>query len=283
MFYFEQLFQTALNGLNSGNMTGVVNVAQWILVAAVIAAVFKAWRDWDPSQLGVTLIRLVAIGLIFANYDTVFRGVNGMFTSVAHYIDNTTAGGVDVFSKWTTDIGAYWTTNGIRSLWGLITGAFAGLLNSILLVVGYVVYPFSAAIFALLYMLYGSILYVTGPFVLALFPSPSLYPLARTYAVNLMIFNAWSIVYSIFGALMAAVGMGSVQNVLQNQNFVGLFNGLANSLLLGLASVLFSVCLALIPILSYSIVKGDVGHSVTLVAGGAAVMAKGVGSLFTRK
>ena len=280
MFYFEQILQTALNGLDASNMTGVINVAQWVLIAAVIAAVFKAWRDWDPAQLGVTLIRLLVIGLIFANYGTVFRDVNGMFTSVAHYIDNTTAGGVDVFSKWTTDLGAYWSQQGMPSLFGLIIGALAGLVESLLLLIGYLAYPVAAAIFALLYILYGSILYATGPLVLGLFPAPPLYPIARTYVINLMIFNAWSIVYSIFGALMAAIGMNSVSNVLASGNFLGMFTGVSNSLLLGLASVLFSVCLMLIPVLSYMIVKGDVGQSVMLIARTTYAAGKGIASLF---
>jgi hypothetical protein len=182
-----------------------------------------------------------------------------MFNTVANFIDTTTAGGVDVFAKWMNDIGGYWQNNGISSLWGLITGALASLLESILLLVGYLLFPITYALFSLLYTLYGSILYVVGPFVLALYPATGIGALARTYIVNLMIFNAWGLLYSIFGALMAAIGMNSVNGVLNQQSFLGGFAGVSNALLLGLASILLSLCIVLIPFLAKRIVEGGVG------------------------
>ena len=135
MFYFQNLFNTALNGIDSGGATGgVVQVAQYILLAALMFGIFQAWAQGGDTQLlGVTGLRFFAMGLILVNYATVFRDVNGMFNTVANFIDTTTAGGVDVFAKWMNDIGGYWQNNGISSLWGLITGALASLLESILL------------------------------------------------------------------------------------------------------------------------------------------------------
>ena len=49
-------------------------------------------------------------------------------------------------------------------MWGLITGAFSGVLESLLLLVGYILFPITYALFSLFYTLYGSILYVVGPF-----------------------------------------------------------------------------------------------------------------------
>jgi hypothetical protein len=167
----------------------------------------------------------------------------------------------------------------MSSLWGLITGALASLLESILLLVGYLLFPITYALFSLLYALYGSILYVVGPLVLALYPATGIGALARTYIVNLMIFNAWGLLYSIFGALMAAIGMNSVNGVLNSQSFLGGFQGVSNALLLGLASILLSLCIVLIPLLAKRIVEGDVGHSMTTVARTALMAAKGVGSL----
>lgn len=283
MFYFQNLFNTALNGIDSGGATGgVVQVAQSILLAALMFGIFQAWAQGGDTQLlGVTGLRFFAMGLILVNYATVFRDVNGMFNTVANFIDTTTAGGVDVFAKWMNDIGGYWQNNGISSLWGLITGALASLLESILLLVGYLLFPITYALFSLLYTLYGSILYVVGPFVLALYPATGIGALARTYIVNLMIFNAWGLLYSIFGALMAAIGMNSVNGVLNQQSFLGGFAGVSNALLLGLASILLSLCIVLIPFLAKRIVEGDVGHSMTTVIRTTMIAAKGIGGLFT--
>ena len=40
----------------------------------------------------------------------------------------------------------------------LITGAFSGVLESLLLLVGYILFPITYALFSLFYTLYGSIL-----------------------------------------------------------------------------------------------------------------------------
>jgi hypothetical protein len=283
MFYFQQLFNTAMNGIDSGGATGsVVQVAQFVLLASLLFGVYEAWaRGGDTHYLGATAVRFFAIGLVLINYGTAFRDVNGMFNGVANFIDTTTAGGVDVFGKWMNDLSTYWNNNnGIQALWGLITGAFSGVLESLLLLVGYIVFPITYAIFSLLYALYGSILYVVGPFVLALYPAFGFGQLARTYLVNLMIFNAWGLLYAIFGALMAAINMNTVNGVLNSGNFVGAFNGVTGSLLLGLASILLSLCIVLIPFLAKRIVEGDVGQTMTTVARTTLIAARGVAGLF---
>jgi hypothetical protein len=286
MFYFQQLFNTAMNGIDSGGATaGAVQVAQYVLLASLLFGIYESWsRGGDTHLLGATAVRYFAVGLLMINYTTAFRDVNGMFNNVASFIDNATAGGTDVFGQWMSDLSAYWNNNnGIQSLWGMISGAFAGLLDSLLLLIGYVIYPITYALFSLFYALYGSILYVVGPFVLALFPAFGFGHLARTYLVNLMVFNAWGLLYSIFGALMAAINMNTVNGVLNSGNFVGAFNGVTGALLLGLASILLSLCIALIPFLARRIVEGDVGQSMTTIAHTTLVAARGAGNLFHKK
>lgn len=286
MFYFQQLFNTAMSGIDSGGATsGTVQVAQYVLLASLLFGIYEAWaRGGDTHYLGATAIRFFAIGLVLINYGSAFRDVNGMFNSVANFIDSSTASGVDVFGQWMNDLSTYWSNNnGIQALWGLITGAFSGVLESLLLLIGYIVFPITYAIFSLLYALYGSILYVVGPIVLALYPAFGFGQLARTYLVNLMIFNAWGLLYSIFGALMAAINMNTVSGVLNSGNFVGAFYGVSNSLLLGLASILLSLCIVLIPFLAKRIVEGDVGQTMATVARTTIVAARGVGGLFSNR
>lgn len=285
MFYFQTVFQTAMNGIDSGGTTaGVVSIAQYLLLGCLLFGVYEAWaRGGDSQMLGVTAIRFVAVGLVMINYGVVFRDVNNGFNSVANFIDGSSAGGVDVFKQWMNDLGTYWNTNGITSLWGMITGAFTGALESLLLLVGYLVFPITYGLFSLFYALYGSILYVVGPFVLALYPAFGFGALARKYLMNLMIFNTWGLLYSIFGALMVAINMNSVGGVLNAQNFAGSFVGVTGGLLLGLASILLSLCIALIPFLAKRIVEGDVGQTMTTMVRTAVIAAKGAGSVFEKK
>lgn len=285
MFYFQTVFQTAMNGIDSGGTTaGVVSIAQYLLLGCLLFGVYEAWaRGGDSQMLGVTAVRFFAVGLVMINYGVVFRDVNNGFNSVANFIDGSSAGGVDVFKQWMNDLGTYWNTNGITSLWGMITGAFTGALESLLLLVGYLVFPITYGLFSLFYALYGSILYVVGPFVLALYPAFGFGALARKYLMNLMIFNTWGLVYSIFGALMVAINMNSVNGVLNAQNFAGSFVGVTGGLLLGLASILLSLCIALIPFLAKRIVEGDVGQTMTTMIRTAVIAAKGAGNVFEKK
>ena len=56
MFYFQNLFNTALSGIDAGGATGgVVQIAQYILLAALMFGIFQAWaQGGDTQQLGVT-------------------------------------------------------------------------------------------------------------------------------------------------------------------------------------------------------------------------------------
>jgi hypothetical protein len=282
MFYFQQLFNTAMSGIDAGGATaGAVQVAQYVLLASFLFGIYEAWaRGGDTRFLGAAAVRFFAMGLVMLNYGSAFRDVNGMFNNVANFIDTSTAGGGDVFSQWMADLSTYWNNNnGIQALWGLITGAFSGVLESLLLLVGYILFPVTYALFSLFYTLYGSILYVVGPFVLALYPGFGFGVMARKYLVNLMIFNAWGLLYAILGALMAAINMNSVSTVLNSGNFIGAFNGVTGSMLLGLASILLSLCIALIPFLAKRVVEGDVGQTMGAVISTTVVAAKGVGSL----
>jgi hypothetical protein len=104
--------------------------------------------------------------------------------------------------------------------------------------------------------------------------------LARTYATNLMIWNAWGLIYAIFCALMTAVHGNDVDAVLAQQGFLGYFHGLSNTFLLGLISVFYAIALALIPLIAKRFVAGDVGAgAMSLVRAGIFVASNVVGAV----
>ncbi len=216
------------------------------------------------------------LGLVFASYPMIFRDVNGMFNSVAQSIISL-VGGTDMFSDWMTQLQQYWSTNGTESLWSIIGGvgaSLSGLLDALLIIVAFIVMPIAYALFALFYSLYGSILYITGPFVLALLPANGVGQLARTYLVNMLIFQAWGLLYAIFAALAVVLNVNSVSNVLNSGGVAGFFQNASQDLLLALASILFSICIALIPFLADRIIKGDVGSTVMVIVRSAILPSK---------
>jgi hypothetical protein len=185
-----------------------------------------------------------------------------MFNSVADFICNTNGIG-DVIQNWLNSVSAYIGQQGISSFWTLVTGAISGLLDVLLILVGLIILPVSYTLFTLAYAMYGSILYLVGPFVLALWPSKSMGQLSRTYFVNLMIFQSWGLLYAILQVLITALQMNSVNAVLNgNGGVLNAFVGSSQMVLLGAVSVLFSVAIILIPFIASRLVRGDVGGTV---------------------
>jgi len=265
-FYFEQVLQTALNGIDQ-NVTGpVLQLAGVILILSLLYAVYEAYSNGgDVRALGIAGIKYLVLGIVFLNYQQAFRSVNAMFNSVADFIYNTNGIG-DVIQNWLNALSAYVGQQGLSSFWTLVTGAISGLLDVLLILVGLVILPVSYTLFTLAYALYGSILYLAGPLVLALWPSRAMGQLARTYFVNLMIFQSWGLLYAILQVLITALQMNSINAVLGGNGVLNAFVGSSQMVLLGAVSVLFSIAIALIPFVASRMVRGDVGNTVFALA-----------------
>jgi len=281
MFYYEQMFNTALSGIMSaGLMSSVLTVAYGILLASLLFSAYEAWtKGGDVRALGVAGVKYLALGALFMNdgavYERVFRDVLGAFNQISHTMAG--AGPTDVFKGWANDI--YVQGNLSTTFLNLVTGSIPGLLSALLLLIAMIVYPVAYALFAVFYSLYGTILFVTGPPVLALMPSFGLGSLARRYAINVMIFGAWGLIYGIFCRLAIAINVNSMAALTSANSFAGVLAGASQEILLAVASILFSVCILLIPVLAKRIVEGDLGGSMLTVLGAATTMAQSLMSI----
>ena len=281
MFYYESMFNTALNGIvSAGLMSTVLTVAYGILLASLLFSAYEAWtKGGDVRALGVAGVKYLALGALFMNdgavYERVFRDVLGAFNQISHTMAG--AGPTDVFNAWRNDLFAYGATTG--TFLNLVTSGMPALLSALLLLIAMIVYPVAYALFAVFYSLYGTILFVTGPLVLALMPSFGLGSLARRYAVNVMIFASWGLIYGIFCRLAIAINVNSMAALTSANSFAGALAGASQEVLLAVASVLFSVCILLIPVLAKRIVEGDLGGSMLTVLGAATTMAQSLMSI----
>ena len=280
MFYFQQLLQTALNGIDTANVTGaVLGVAGTILLLSFLYSAYQAFASGgDVRMLAISGIKYLILGLVFANYGAVFRDVNGMFNSVANFIYNSTGVG-DLFANWMNQLAQYWQTNGNTSLWNLVTGLASGVISLLLILCAFVLFPVCYLIFTVFYAMYGSVLYVTGPFVLALLPARGLGQLSRTYLVNLMTFQAWGLIYAILQVLMSAVNLSSINAVLNANGVLNSFVGSSQMILLALTASIFSLSIALIPFIASRIVRGDVGSTMMTVVSAITTTASTVAGL----
>ena len=163
MFLFEQMFNTALNGIaTAGLMSTVLTVAYGILLASLLFSAYEAWtRGGDVRALGAAAIKYLALGLLFANggavYDSIVRSILGAFNQIAHTMAG--VGPNDVFNSWKNELVAAASSG---TFLNVITGGVAGLLSALLLLIAMILYPVAYAIVTGLLLLLAVVLALMG-------------------------------------------------------------------------------------------------------------------------
>jgi hypothetical protein len=269
-FYFERLLQNGLNGIDQQGITGaVLQIAGVVLVLSFLWGVYEAYSNGgDVRILGVAAVKYLVLGLVFVNYQSAFRAVNSMFNGVADGIYKL-SGGLDAVQSWLNSLSQAWNSNPnwFSSLWNLVTGGASAIVAGLITLVGYLLLPITYTLFTLFYALYGAVLYVVGPFVLALMPSRALGQVGRSFFANMMIFQCWGLLYAILQSLMSAL---QITNPMQfSGSFLQAFVGSSQMIVMSVASVLISIMIALIPFIASRIVRGDIGSTMMTVISGA--------------
>lgn len=270
MFYFDHLLQQGLAGIDHmAILPAMISVAYAILLISFLIGMYQAaMRGGDVQALGIAAIKYLAVALILANWSAAFGEVNRSFNQVAQFIDSSSGAG-DMFMSWLTQLQQQFQANGSATFLGLISGSDAALITVLLILVAYLVYAIAIIIFGFFYVLYGCVLYALGPIVLALLPVLGIGQLAKNYATNVMVWNAWSILYALFGALITAINANRLADL---NNFFGffIFTPEADSVLLGLISIFYALAVLLIPFIAKRVISGDVGSTAySLVRAGA--------------
>jgi hypothetical protein len=269
-FYFEQLLQDGLNGIDQQGITAsVLEIADVVLILSLLWAVYEAYSNGgDVRSLGVAGVKYLVLGLVFLNYPSAFRAVNSMCNGIADGIYNL-SGGVDAVQSWLNSLSQAWNSNPdwFSALWNLVLGGASSMIAGLITLVGYLILPITYTLFALFYALYGAILYVVGPFVLALMPARGLGQMGRLFFTNLMTFQCWGLLYAILQSLMLAL---EITNPMQfSGSFLHAFVGSSQVIVMSVVSVLLSVMIALIPFIASRIVRGDIGTTLMTVFSGA--------------
>jgi hypothetical protein len=267
---FERFLTQARTGIDStGIISGMQNVAYVVLLVGFLWQVYQsAMHGGDVRGLGTSLIKYVVTAVIVMNYGAVFSTINQGFVNAGNWV-NSTSGFVDLFQNWSADLKTQFNQVGFQKMWGLITGDLPGLLDALLILVAYLLYPIVIVVFGFFYIFYGSILYIFGPIVIALMPLGAANRLAKSYVENIFIWNAWPVLYGGFGALLSAVQMGQIGQMLSQNNFLGGLGNLEGSILIGIVSIVYSLAIAIIPFVAKRIVSGDVGSTAVAMVGAA--------------
>jgi hypothetical protein len=267
MFFFQSMFQTVYSGITgSMTLTFVQGISESILLLALLFALYEAYaRGGDTRALGVAGLRYLVMGIVISQYPNVFRAVNEAFNNVAATIAPT-----DVLTNYRAQVAGYLASPaGDSAWWNLVAGGAAGVVSVLFQLVAVFIFPITYVLFAFFYSMYGALLYVFGPLVLALYPVFGIGQLARTYMVNLLIWNAWGIIYAVMSQMLTILNADSLTSILTAQNFGGAFQGASEMVLISLSSILLSLMIALIPFIAKRIVSGDVGSTLFAVLGAA--------------
>src|SRR6202522_4610606 len=157
---FERFLTQSLSGIDSTNITsGMQNVAYVVLLVGFLWQVYQsAMHGGDVRGLGTGLIKYVVTAVVVMNYGTVFSTINQGFVNAGNWVSNA-SGSVNLFQNWSNDLQTQYSQGGYQQAWGLITGSLAGLLDAILILVAYLLYPIVVVIFGFFYIFYGSVLY----------------------------------------------------------------------------------------------------------------------------
>lgn len=249
----------------------VIGISYTILLIGFLIGLYQAaMRGGDVQALAVSGIKYLVIAIILANWSTVFHEVNDSFNQIAQFIGNSSGAG-DMFLSWMDQLKEQFNSKGITSILPAINATFAAITTALMMLVAYLIYAMMVVVFGFFYVLYGCVLYVLGPLVLALLPIAGVGQLAKGYATNVMIWNAWGILYATFGSLITALQFSRVDQVM-NQGFLsGFFRGSSDSTVLGLVSIFYALALGLIPFIAKRLISGDVGSSAfSMVRAGAA-------------
>jgi hypothetical protein len=277
MFFFQSMFQQVYSGITGSNtLNAVTTIAQGILLLTALFGVYEAYsRGGDVHSLALVGVRFLFMGLLLTQYPAVFGTVNNAAANLAQQISP-----IDVFTTFKNQAG----TNLAGAPWGtsawykIIPGGVAAAFSLLVQLIAVIVFPVTMVLFSFFYSMYGAMLYVVGPLVLALYPAFGIGQLARTYMVNLLIWNSWGILYAVMSQLLNLMTAGSLTSILTAQSFGGAFQGASQMMLLSLSSILLSLMIALIPVIAKRVVSGDVGSTMFTAISAATTALAAVGA-----
>lgn len=287
IFEFQTMMQTVQAGM-AGNMIPALQTVSYVLmVICLLLGIYEAFAEGgDTRQLAATVFKYVVVAFIVGNWTRFFIDLNSGFNQIAQYIDNSYGAG-DLMKDWGKQLSINWNSNGYTSIWNIITNGGAAIVNSLEIAIAYIIFPVAVQIFTLVYIFWGAVVYAVGPLVLALSPSRMVNSVAKFYMQNLIVWNCWAIVYAVFACLITAV---NGTDITTSPFFANSVAGAQTQIWIGLTSILYSICILLIPVIAFFVLKAEFGpvagallgllattNQVTRLAGNAAGRAGGGG------
>ena len=241
------------------------SVSYVLMTICLVLGIYEAYtKGGDLRSLAGTLLKYAVAAFLIGNWTAFFSDAYSGFNQLASAIDSA-YGAVDLAKNWQLQLSTLFANKGYQAVFNAIPWTPSALLTLVEIVLAYIIYPIAVQIFALIYTFWGTCLFAMGPFVIALAPSSLVNSLTKYYALNLGIWNAWSIIYAVFGCLITAIHANDVNAILNGD--LGSF-GLGPTMgatgpldggieTIGLISIMYAICILLIPMVAAFILRGQ--------------------------
>ena len=263
IFEFQSMLTSVVNGINGSLLTSVQSVAYVLMTICLVLGIYEAYvRGGDVRSLAGTFLKYAVAAFVIGYWSAFFSDLFTGFNQIANSIDSS-FGAHDLATSWEAQLQDLFQANGYNKIFTSIPWTPSALLTLLEIVLAYVIYPIAVQIFALIYTFWGSCLFAMGPFVIALAPSSMINSLTKYYALNLGVWNAWSIIYAVFGCLITAIHANDVNAIVAgNLGSFGFGDATFGSLdggieMIGLISIIYAICILLIPMVAAFILRGQ--------------------------
>jgi hypothetical protein len=256
IFEFQTMMQTVISGM-AGNMIPALQTVSYVLmVICLLLGIYEAYaKGGDTRQLAATVFKYIVVAFVVGNWTTFFNDLMTGFNQIAGFIDNSYGGG-DLMKDWGNALSINWHSNGYTSIWNIISNGGAAIVNALEIGIAYIIFPVAVQIFTLIYIFWGAVVYAVGPLVLALAPSRMVNSVAKFYMQNLIVWNCWAIVYAVFACLITAV---NGKDMTTSPFFANSVAGAQTQIWIGLTSILYAICILLIPVIAFFVLKAEFG------------------------
>jgi hypothetical protein len=275
-FFFTTAWATSQGVLN-GLLGPIQAMAYAILVVTLLMGVYESFlAGGSLRQLAVTLVKFGVAAALIGQWGTFIGDVVQAGTTLASNFLN---GNVDMLVHWLIDLNNTMTNTNLTTLLASGLSSLAmGLVMLSIIILSTVLFISCMKILTICFVFWGGVLFCVGPFMVALTPSGVVSSHARSYFRSLAEWAMWPMLYAMFVTLMNAAGMGTVSAVLGQASIItpgsGVDQSTNNAVTLAVSSLLYGVCIILIPFIAHYVVGGSF---VGVAAGIAAAVKSGVG------
>ena len=288
-FFFTSTWAQAQGGL-AGLIPTLQTISYSILAITLLLGVYESFLSGGSvRQLGVTFLKFGVAAALIGNWNAFMTDVVNVGTTFATSFLGANS---DLLKQWVTDMNVQITGTSLTSLLtnGVAAAAMATVMAAIIMLAA-IMFLLCMKLLTLCFVFWGGVLYCMGPILVALGPSGMVSDITKKYCRSLAEWAMWPALYAMFCTLMVAIQMGNVSAVLGQSN--GLPTGIGdpatnNSITLVLTSLLYGVCIIIIPFIAHYIIGGSfagvaagigtaIKAGVAIASGGAAAPAMAAG------